>query len=427
VPATVSLLVLSFIPLFLSLGFLQIVIGAWLVTVGFTAVQAGTLIAAQGMAAIATSIPLGVISDVYGRKHLLTLGALSGALALFAFALTTDFWYLFAISAVLGFTEGAAVTTWNALLADLTDASNRNKVFSLSFVMVNVTTGVGLVLPGAFPALQRFVGLSNYVIHRETLLLLGSASFITPLIIYVLLRRHKETHNPTGRWSGLRNTGTLAKLGFVGSTIGFGAGFIIPLVGAWFFYRFGVGDEFSGPILAFSNILIGFSAVASPRLASRFGQMRAILLTTGSSMLFMLSMAFIPAFALAAGIYIVRSALMNMAGLLIDSFSMSIFPADQRGVVSALSNIMFRLPNSVSTYFGGFILGLGLLQLPFFVASALYIVGACGVLLLLRGEQEVRQRSLGERGLRRLNIEASLSILTYRGQQGFPSATPHGG
>jgi predicted MFS family arabinose efflux permease len=212
-------------------------------------------------------------------------------------------------------------------------------------------------------------------LHRETLLILGLASFISPLMFYILLRNHRETHNPERRWSGLTNKGTLVKLGFVASTIGFGAGFIIPLVGAWFYYRFNVSDSYSGPILAFSNILIGFSAYASPRLATKFGQMRAIILVTGSSMLFMLSMAFIPIFELAAGVYIVRSALMNMAGPLMDSFSMSIFPAEQRGLVSALSNITFRLPNSLSTYFGGLILGLGLLQLPFFIASIFYIIG----------------------------------------------------
>jgi MFS family permease len=375
VPPTATMLILSFVPIFLGVGFLQIVLGAWLVTVGFTAVQAGLLISAQGIAVVLTSIPLGIVSDVYGRKHLLILGNLAGAAALLVFALTTNFSYLIIASVALGFAEGASVTTWNALLADLTNNSNRNKVFSLSFIMINVTTGIGLVLPGAFPALQSLTGLTNYTMHRETLLILGVASFISPLMFYILLRKHRETHNPERRWSGLTNKGTLAKLGFVASTIGFGAGFIIPLVGAWFYYRFNVSDNYSGPILAFSNILIGFSAYASPRLATKFGQMRAIILVTGSSMLFMLSMAFIPIFALAAGVYIVRSALMNMAGPLMDSFSMSIFPAEQRGLVSALSNITFRLPNSLSTYFGGFILGMGLLQLPFFIASAFYITG----------------------------------------------------
>src|SRR6267143_3821966 len=208
VPPTATMLILSFVPVFLGLGFLQIVLGAWLVTVGFTAVQAGLLISAQGLAVVLTSIPLGIISDIYGRKQLLILGNLAGAAALLVFALTTNFSYLISASVVLGFAEGAAVTTWNALLADLTDNSNRNRVFSLSFIMINVTTGIGLVLPGAFPALQSLTGLTNYTLHRETLLILGVASFLSPLMFYVLLRNHRETHNPERRWSGLTNKAT---------------------------------------------------------------------------------------------------------------------------------------------------------------------------------------------------------------------------
>src|SRR5207244_11890528 len=93
------MLILSFVPVFLGLGFLYIVLGAWLVTVGFTAVQAGLLISAQGIAVILTSIPLGIISDIYGRKKLLILGNVSGAAALLVFVLTTNFanmisWYV---------------------------------------------------------------------------------------------------------------------------------------------------------------------------------------------------------------------------------------------------------------------------------------------------------------------------------------------
>src|SRR5438309_10644002 len=140
IPPTATMLILSFVPIFLGLGFLYIVLGAWLVTVGFTAVQAGALISAQGIATILASVPLGIVSDAYGRKRLLLLGALAGAAALFGFSITTDFGYLLGLSVVLGIAEGASLTTWNALLADMTDTSNRNKVFSLSFVMINVTT-----------------------------------------------------------------------------------------------------------------------------------------------------------------------------------------------------------------------------------------------------------------------------------------------
>ena len=92
-------------------------------------------------------------------------------------------------------------------------------------------------------------------------------------------------------------------------------------------------------------------------------------------MVFMLSMAFIPEVSVAAAFYVVRTGLMNMSNPLMDSFSMSICPAEQRGLVSAATNTVFRLPNSVSTSFGGYLLGAGLLAYPFIIASGLYVVG----------------------------------------------------
>ncbi len=107
VPAKVSFLILALAPLFLAVGFIQIVVGAWLVTVGFTAVQAGALISTQGVATILAAIPLGIVSDVYGRKYLLAIGSLAGAAGVFGFSLTTNFQYLLGVSVVLGVTEGA--------------------------------------------------------------------------------------------------------------------------------------------------------------------------------------------------------------------------------------------------------------------------------------------------------------------------------
>src|SRR5438105_14644439 len=127
IPPAATMLILSFVPIFLGLGFLYIVLGAWLVTVGFTAVQAGLLISAQGIAVVLTSIPLGIISDIYGRKQLLILGNLADAAALLPFPLTTNFLYLISASDALRSAEGASVTTSNPLLAELSHHSNMNR------------------------------------------------------------------------------------------------------------------------------------------------------------------------------------------------------------------------------------------------------------------------------------------------------------
>ena len=378
VPTRVSLLVISLAPSFLAVGFLQVAVSAWLPSVGFASTQVGILISIQGILAITTAVPAGVFSDVYGRKMLLILGAVMLTVGLLMFGLTLDFTLLVLASALLGCAEGAIVATWNALLADMTGAAERNEVFSLSFIMMTIASGIGLALPGAFPYLEGLFSLSGFSIHRDALLLLGVASAISPLMITALMVGHLETHNPSRKWRGLRNLGTLAKLGFVGGAIGFGAGFIIPMIGTWFLYRFDVGDSYSGPVLALSSILVGLAAFGSPKLAAKYGQLRAIMFTTASSMVFMLAMAFLPNVHIAAIFFIIRSGLMNMANPLLDSFSMSIFPPDQRGLVSGLTNIVYRLPNSASTYIGGYLLGLRLLELPFVIASGLYLVGLAG-------------------------------------------------
>ena len=378
VPFRVSLIVLSLAPTFLAVGFLQVIISAWLPTVGFTALQAGFLISVQGIVAILTAVPAGILSDVYGRRSLLISGAFVGTAAFLIIGLDLSFVPLVVASVLLGYAEGATVGTWNALLADMTDLSARNKVFSLSYVMITIASGVGLALPGAFPYLEGLLSIGSYAIHRDALVLVAIASGVSPVTISLLLIGYVETHNPSRRWGGLRNLRTLAKLGFVGGAIGFGAGFIVPLIGTWFLYRFGVGDSYSGPLLALSDILIGLAAFASPRLAAKYGRMNAIMLTTGSSMVFMLAMAFLPNVFLAGAFYVVRSSLMNMSNPLLDSFSMSIFPPEQRGLVSGLTNTIFRLPNSVSTYIGGYLLGIRLLELPFLIASGFYVVGLVG-------------------------------------------------
>lgn len=368
-------MILALAPIFLDVGFLQVVITAWLPTVGITPFQVGVLLTVQGILAVASSIPLGIASDIYGRKTILTVGVLAGSVGFMLYAASVDFGVLLVASAVLGFAEGSSVSVWNALLADLTDTDTRNKVFSHSYVMISIASGVGLLLPGLFPVIQAWVGASIYSIHRSMLLILGVVSFASPAGVVAILRGHRETHNPTRKFGGFRNMGTLAKLGLVGGSIGFGAGFIIPLVGTWFLLRFDVGDYYSGPVLAISSILIGLAAFAAPKMATKYGQLNAIVITAGSSVVFMLAMAFVPEVNLAAAFYVVRTGLSNMNGPLMDSFSISLFPADQRGLVSAATNTIFRLPNSVSTSFGGYLLGVGLLAYPFIIASALYAVG----------------------------------------------------
>jgi predicted MFS family arabinose efflux permease len=53
---------------------------------------------------------------------------------------------------------------------------------------------------------------------------------------------------------------------------------------------------------------------------------------------------------------------------------MGIVTQEERGLASAINTVVWRLPNSISTIIGGILLASGIFDLPFYIATALYMV-----------------------------------------------------
>ncbi|MDE1852265.1 MAG: MFS transporter [Thaumarchaeota archaeon] len=383
VPRKVKLLIFSQALNNFTVGFVLIYLTAYLLEVGsLNALQAGTILGVETVVVIVAGIPMGVLSDRTGRRKFLILGNSFVPVTLIIFSLTSDFAWLLFGGILLGAAEASALGSWNAIIADQTRLANRDPAFSLSFIVSNVFLSGGFALPLAIPALQSALGLSPLAIHSDVLLVLAIASFSVPVFVWLLLRNYVETKRIEAKGESKRELRLLLKFSGLNGIIGLGAGLIIPLLGSWFLYKFAVPDTYSGPFLALSNITIAFAAVASPRLSKRYGLFNSILMTAGSSTFFMFSMALVPNVFLAGGVYLVRASLMNMAAPLLDSYLMGIVHPSQRGLGSAISAIVWRLPNSVTTFIGGYILWLGLTtgnhflyDLPWLLASGLYVLG----------------------------------------------------
>jgi predicted MFS family arabinose efflux permease len=88
----------------------------------------------------------------------------------------------------------------------------------------------------------------------------------------------------------------------------------------------------------------------------------------------MFAIPFMPDGPTAAAVYLVRAALMNMGGPLVDTFMMGIVTKEERGVASAINMVIWRLPNSVTTIAGGILLASGQFVLPFIIAALFYVM-----------------------------------------------------
>src|SRR5207247_8236812 len=87
----------------------------------------------------------------------------------------------------------------------------------------------------------------------------------------------------------------------------------------------------------------------------------------------MFSLAFVTNAVAAAGLYMVRAALMNMSAPIGDSFLMGIVAPEQQGLASAVNSIVWRLPNSVTTILGGILMAGGYYDIPIFLATGVYV------------------------------------------------------
>jgi MFS family permease len=379
----VKLLIYLSVFMAVGYGYLLTIIAAYLPEAGITSTQVGLIMGTSGLTMVVVAVPLGLLSDRLGRKRILVVSMLLLVPVLFVFGITLDFTALLAASVLGGVAEGAFMSSWNAMIADMTTLENRDESFVMSFIVNGGAMAVGSGLPLVFPLFEG-LGFGTGTVHSLAFIVLGALVLISPIMTVRLLHEHREDGVRSPMIQKGRNLNRMLKFSGCNALIGLGAGLIIPLVPTWLWLKYGVPDTYSGPLLAVVGITIGLAALLSARLGRRLGSVRAIVLCQATSTIFMVLIPLVPGAALAASVYVVRAILMNMSGPLADSYLMSIISKEERGLASAINNIVWRLPNSVTTFVGGALLAAGVFDLPFFLAGLFYIVAIMSFFVLFR-------------------------------------------
>jgi MFS family permease len=335
----------------------------------------GIVISVMGVSTFVSSIPLGIAADRYGRKKLLILGNVIASAIIAVFALTTNPAILLAAAFFEGIAEGAFSASASALLAEKAGDERRTSVFSMAGFVQSIGFGVGSFM---VPVSLVF-GIFGFTVKKSHVLLYVMLALLS-LSSTLLIVKVSESKGLKKAGSSIRellprkSKDVLIKYVFAGAIIAFGAGMVVPLMSMWLGLRYGVSDAVSVPLLGISNIVIGFATLNAPRLARKIGLVGAIVLTQGTSTVFMFVTPLSPDFISAGLVYTMRAFLMNMANPLQQSMIMGLVAEDERGAASGVSAALWRLPNALSSFVGAWLMGIGLLATPFFLASLMYTV-----------------------------------------------------
>ncbi len=373
IPGQAKLLIaLSFIP-GLALGFVYTDLSYFLTTIrGLSVTFTGLVITVMGLTVVVTSIPFGILADRYGRRRFIIVGNLLASITLASFALTAMPVLLVLAAVVEGSTEAAFASAGTALLAEKAGEGHRTAAFSLSAFLSNIAFGLsGFAIPLVL-VFQSF-GLNNLHAHMALYLVLAASSVaVTPFLFRISESKTSAKAKSIREFMPRKSRDVIVKYAVTAVLIAFGAGLFVPLMTLWFSLAFRIPDTVSGPVIGASGFLIAAFTLGAPNLARRFGLVKSIVLTQGLSMVFMLAVPIAPTFAIAGGLFIVRSFMMNVSGPLGTSLIMGLVDKDERGAASGISAAIWRFPNSISTVIGSAMMREGMLALPFYIASVLY-------------------------------------------------------
>lgn len=378
-----------------SQAFLNVVTPLYLLSRGVSSAELGVFFTLSFLIGALMSIPVGVFADRWGRKPFLVAFTVLMLIWGAVFSFTTFLPALISVSVISGIGRGGGgmgggqagpfAPAESALLADLSPASERRRIFSWNGVASSLLAAVGAALAGLPVLLGKyhlFLLSSNEGLFVLTIVL----ALVSLLILFSVneppRKPREERHS---RLLSKQSMRIVMYQSFVGAFNAFGISFVNSLFVIWLHLRFGVGQESIGPVMTASYLLSAGSVWIASLMAGRMGSVGTIVATRFIAAGFMIATALSPYFWVAVLFQILRTAATMMAAPVRQSFTMTLYPSEERASASGFTGVVRRLSGAASPPISGTLFDAGSLELPFFLGAGFQILSAVLYRRLFRG------------------------------------------
>ena len=315
-----------------------IVISAWqlffnflILARGFDKNFLGLVNAMPSVAILIFGIPLGLLSDRIGRRWSMAAGLAGWSLAMGIQVCASDGWVILLAAFLGGLGSMLFAVSQSPYMMSVSDDRNRAMLFSLNFGVVSFSGIVGNLFAGRLPALySEFFHAAPKSAPAYQAILLGSVIIGALALLPIFLLREKSTPAaPAGGSSRLPLGRVLLqpvvlKLALPNLIIGTGASLIIPYWNVFFSERFKLSDQTLGALFSLGAGMIVIGTLLGPQLIDALGsKIRTVVVTTGTSLVFLILVGFSPFGWLAALGYLGRGAFISIGMSFIRLFAWS--------------------------------------------------------------------------------------------------------
>jgi len=374
-------------------GFLSVVLGLYLASLGMDAGAIGGVFTAALVGGAIMTVVLTQVADRLGRRRVLMVGAGLMAAAGAVFALT-DNPVLLVGAAVLGAISpsgkevGPFLSVEQAALPQTASDEQRTHVFAAYNIVGSLAGALG-ALAAAVPDLLGLAPVAGYraliwAYAAAGLVLLVMFGRLSPVIEVAAVPASPTAPRP--RFGIHRSRGVVAKLTALFALDSFAGGFIVQgLVAYWFTLRYGVDTATLGAIFFGTNLLSAISFLLAVPIARRIGLLNTMVFSHLPSNLMLMLVPLMPTFEAAAAMLLARHLLSQLDVPTRQSYTMAIVDPDERSAMAGITSVTRNAAAAVAPAFAGLTLAAPSLGLPFLLAGGLKVVYDLAILAVFRG------------------------------------------
>jgi len=357
--------------------------------VGFQPDFIGMMFTISALATGFVALPAGLVCERIGPKKALLIGLMANFIS-FIQILVLQPPILLVASLGSGLIGTIGWVASAPFMMENSKQEERTYLFSvdwaLMIIMSVIGSYVGGVMPDSFNALLSLpTGVNGSAVGYRISLGISVVLALTAVVPILVIKENKMLQRQKMvdllSLRNIQSHKTILKFMIPTGLIGFGAGFIVPLLNLFLKLKFSATLEQIGIISSLSSVTLGIGTLAAPALAKKLGKVKSVVICEYFSMPFIMLMTLAPNLPLASTAYIVRNALMNMAGPISTALQMELVTETERATTNGLMIMADNVPRALTASVSGkmmtesdFFTPFLVTTLTYFVASSLYFM-----------------------------------------------------
>jgi MFS family permease len=376
----------------LATGMIGVLLGIYLSALDLGAESIGVVVGVGlGGAALATLLAT-LYADRYGHRLtllLITFASFAGAvlLALSAHPIALGIAALIGMVNGMGRDRGAALVVEQAALPATASDRERTMVFAKYNVLQDIGHALGALLAALPPVLQQS-GIANVPAYRSSIGIYAVLSLLPALAYWRLSSKVETARVAAGNRVSPETRGILWRISSLFALDSIAGGFLTTALLSFFFHeRFGAGVESIALLFFVARIANAASHVGAAWLAQRIGLVNTMVFTHLPSSLLLATVPFMPTFAIAAALFLVRESLVEMDVPTRQSYVMAVVRPEERAFASGVTHLVRLAGWAIAPAIAGFLMSGSDLGLPLIIGAGMKVAYD---LLLWRSFRRVR-------------------------------------